>query len=86
MLSVKRRWTSRKATTIGAIASTEPAMTRPYSITCCPRNSAKPDDKVYMLLLVLTMSGQSRSFQLYMKWNSARVSIAGTDSRRMTLR
>ena len=32
---------------------------------------------------VVKISGHSKSFQLYMKWNSASVSSAGLDSGRM---
>jgi hypothetical protein len=35
---------------------------------------------------VLAMSGHSRSFQLYMKWNRPSVSSAGIDIRSTTLR
>ena len=34
MLSVNRRWMIRKATTMGTIASTDPAMISPYWMTC----------------------------------------------------
>jgi hypothetical protein len=41
-------------------------MIRPYWMTCWPRNSARPEDSVYIELLVEMISGHSRSFQLYM--------------------
>ena len=79
MVSTNRRWMSRNAITMGTMASTDPAMIRPYWMTCWPRNRASPEDSVYMKLLVEMMSGHRRSFQLYIKWNSPSVSMAGTD-------
>jgi hypothetical protein len=55
-------------------------------MTCCPKNRAKLAGSVYMELLLLTIKGHKRSFQLYMKWNKPRVSTAGTDIRRTRLR
>ena len=63
MDSTKRRWIRRNATTIGTMASTEPAMISPYWMTCWPRNNASPEDSVYIELLVDTISGHSRSFR-----------------------
>jgi hypothetical protein len=84
--STKRRWMTRKNSTTGIRARTEAAIRMPNSTTCWPMNRARPAGRVCLACSWLMISGHSRSFQLYMKWNSPRVSSAGAARGMMILR
>lgn len=71
---------------MGSTERVEPAMTRPYSGLYRPIMDAKPTDSVNMFSVLMTVKGQSKSFQAKSASKMAKAAITGLETGIMILK